>query len=502
MTRTTWKSKFGFLMAAAGSAIGLGNIVFFPANAYRFGAGAFYLPYLIALIFLGIPIIIMELGIGRAFKKGFPSSMKEVAGFKGEMTGWFAILNSSVITMYYITILGWVLGMLIRSFSSLWTQVAVPEFGIEAGTAPIGISHFFSIISSPGTAGLVIIVWIMNIFCILKGTKTIEKIVKILVPSMWIFMIIMIIRGLTLPGGFQGLFLLFTPDMSILTSAEVWKGAFSQIFFTLSLGFGIMTTYASYLPKKSDIVNDGLSVTFMNCTFEMIAGIAIFTLLFAFSISPRASTLGMMFFVMPEGIAQFPGATVTIFGVLFFTLLLSAGLTSSMSLLETVASAIIDKFSISRKKALLIIFVVGLSGSIMFSLPHVIDPELNASGTLGLTLLDFLDHWAFGYGLLLTGFLQTIFIGWVFGADRLRTLLNENSKWTIGVWFNPLIKFLIPGIIALLLGSGIFSEFSGLYGHSSTGSIDNLHIYALVFWIFFAAGGSFLLAKMKGGTND
>ncbi len=497
MSRTTWKSKFGFLMAAAGSAIGLGNIVFFPANAYRFGAGAFYLPYLIALILLGLPIIIMELGIGRVFRKGFPSSMNEVAGFKGEMTGWFAILNSSVITMYYITILGWVLGMLIRSFSSLWTQVAVPEFGIEAGTASIGISHFFSIISSPGTVALVFVVWVLNIFCILKGTKTIEKIVKVLVPSMWVFMIIMIVRGLTLPGGFEGMLLLFTPDMSILSSLEVWKGAFSQIFFTLSLGFGIMTTYASYLPKKSDIVNDGLSVTFMNCTFEMIAGIAIFTLLFAFSISPKASTLGMMFFVMPEGIAQFPGVTVQLFGILFFTLLLSAGLTSSMSLLETVASAVIDKFAISRKKALGIIFGVGLSGSIMFSLPFVVDPELNASGTLGLTLLDFFDHWAFGYGLLLTGLVQTILISWIFGAERMRSVLNEYSKWKIGKWFVPLVKFVIPAIITVLLVSGIVGEFSGLYGHSSTGNIDNLHIFALIAWILFTVGGSFILAKMK-----
>lgn len=499
MRRAVWKSKFGFLMATAGSAIGLGNIVFFPANAYKFGGGAFYIPYLIAMVFLGLPIIVMELGIGRIFAKGLPETMRKTSGFKGEMTGWFAILNSSIITMYYITILSWVLGMLFRTLGPLWHGIPVPAFNLT-GTEGKGMTNFFDIITSYKTLLFVVAVWIINIVAIWKGTKTIEKIVKVLVPTMWVMMLVLILRGLTMKGGFEGLMLLFTPDLSILSQVSVWKGAFSQIFFTLSLGFGIMTTYASYLPKDSDVINDGISVTFMNCTFEMIAGIAIFTLLFVFSIAPQASSISMMFFIMPDGIAQFPDGTVMIFGVLFFSLLFMAGITSSISLLETAIAAITDKFGMARNRALLIIFVVGTIGSLFFALPNVIDPKLAVDGTLGLTLLDILDHWAFSNGLLLAGLIETILIGWVFGVTKLRNILNETSAWHLGVWFDILIKYLIPITLIFILGSGIISEFSGLYPNKPTG-VHYLEYMALAFWLLFTIGGSFVLAKMKGGEN-
>ncbi|MCK5807632.1 sodium-dependent transporter [bacterium] len=499
MARATWKSKFGFLMAAAGSAIGLGNIVFFPANAYKYGGGAFYIPYLIAMVFLGLPIIVMELGIGRIFAKGLPETMRKTAGFKGEMTGWFAILNSSVITMYYITILAWVLGMLFLTIGPLWQGVPVPEFGLT-GSEGRGMTHFFDIITNYKTLLLVVTVWIINILAIWRGTKTIEKIVKVLVPTMWIMMFVIIFRGLTMEGGFEGLMLLFTPDLSILSQVDVWKGAFSQIFFTLSLGFGIMTTYASYLPKKSDVINDGISVTFMNCTFEMIAGIAIFTLLFVFSIAPKASSISMMFFIMPDGIAQFPDGTVIAFGILFFSLLFMAGITSSISLLETAIAAITDKFALKRSHALLIVFAIGTTGSIFFALPTVIDAKLAVDGTLGLTLLDILDHWAFSNGLLLAGLIETILIGWVFGAEKLRNILNETSSWHLGVWFDILIKYFIPIALIFILGSGLIKEFSGLYPNKPTG-VHNLEYFALLFWLIFTIGGSFILAKMKGENH-
>lgn len=259
-----------------------------------------------------------------------------------------------------------------------------------------------------------------------------------------------------------------------------------------------MTTYASYLPEDSDVVNDGLSVSFLNCTFEMIAGIAIFSLLFAFSIAPKASTLSMMFFIMPEGIAQFPEGTVMIFGVMFFTLLFMAGLTSSISLLEAMATSLIDKFKIKRTKALAITFCLGIVGSIFFSLPHIIDPKLDANGTLGLTLLDFFDHWAFGYGLLIAGLIETILIGWVFGADKLRKVLNDQSSWHIGKWFENFLKFVVPLFLFLLIMSGFIGEFKGLYGHNMTGTVKGLHVTVLIIWILFTVGGSFFLTKLRG----
>jgi len=505
-SRGSWGSKLGFILAASGSAIGLGNIVFFGANAYRYGAGAFYLPYFIALILVGIPLMITELGLGRMTGKAIPLALREIGGRKGEYFGWFAILNASIITMYYITILGWVVGMLLRSLGPLWEAIPVPAFGLAAGTLSTSMSHFFDMISRYDTLGYVVLVWLMNVFSVMWGTRSIEKIVKVFVPTMWLFMIIMIFRGVTLPNGLDGVYLLFTPNWEVMKSSEVWVGAFSQIFFTLSLGFGIMATYASYLPKKNDDVQSALTVSLMNCGFEFIAGVAIFSLLFAFAIVPKASTIGMMFFVLPEGISQFP-FWVSAFGVLFFTLLLTAGLTSAVSLVETLVSSIIDVFGYQRRRVVIAVAAVGTVGSIAFALPQIIDPGLDSNGTLGLSLLDLFDHWAFSYGLLMGGLIECVFLGWFFDTDKLLASINEHTSFRLGSWFKYMVKFVMPGLILVLLGSGIYQELDGLYGHNHVhGPYNGMHWFVLIGWLVFAFGmaGVFTFLsgrKLKGGAK-
>lgn len=498
--RDQWKSKLGFILAASGSAIGLGNIVFFSANAYRFGAGAFYIPYLIALLVLGIPVMILELGIGHRAQRAFPEAMYRLAGLRGEWVGWFGLLNASIITMYYITILGWVLGMWIGAFGSLWTPQSVEAFGLPAGALSNSMSHFFDMISRYDTVAYVVIVWILNAAIVWSGTKSIERAVKVFVPAMWLFMIVLILRGVTLDDGTQGIWLLFTPDFEVMKDIDVWQGAFSQIFFTLSLGFGIMATYASYLPKKSDQTSNALTISFMNCSFEYIAGLAIFAILFAFAIVPRASTLSMTFFVLPEGIGSFP-VGVQVFGVMFFTLLLTAGLTSSVSLVEALGAGVIDKFGMSRKKVVLIVSSIGVVGSVMFALPMVIDPALDGNGTLGLTLLDFFDHWAFSYGLLITGLLECLLVGWVLGPEKLRASINPHSRMTLGPLFDWMIKLVIPVVLVVILGFSIADEFSGdgLYGANvETGPAASLHVFVLVAWIAFTVLGAMALTAAGG----
>ncbi len=510
--RDQWKSKLGFILAASGSAIGLGNIVFFSANAYKYGAGAFYVPYLIALFLLGIPVMIMELGIGHRAQRAYPEAMYRIGGIKGEWIGWFGLLNASVITMYYITILGWVLGMWIGAFGSLWEPQAVPAFDLPSGTLSNSMSYFFDMISKFETVAYVVIVWILNAAIVWSGTKSIERAVKVFVPLMWIFMIVLIFRGITLPDGPQGIMLLFTPDFEVMKDFEVWQGAFSQIFFTLSLGFGIMATYASYLPKKSDQSSNALTISFMNCAFEYIAGLAIFAILFAFAIVPKASTLSMTFFVLPEGIGSFP-VGVQLFGIMFFTLLLTAGLTSSVSLVEALAAGVIDKFNLPRKTVVLIVSAIGVIGSVMFALPMVIDPGLAGNGTLGLTLLDFFDHWAFSYGLLICGLLECLLVGWVLGPEKLRESINPHAKIKVGPIFDWMIKVVIPAVILVILGFSIKNEMSGdgLYGGTTeTGTMQNLHVLVLAGWLVFTilgamaltAAGGFRRRSDAGGDSD
>jgi len=508
--RGQWKSNLGFILAASGSAIGLGNIVFFSANAYKYGGGAFYLPYFIALFAIGLPVMILEFGLGHHTGQSFPLALRRTVGKGGEYLGWFAIINATFIAMYYITILSWVLGMFLGSFGGLWEDsVAVPAFGLAAGDVQNPIAYFFNMLSSWWVLLLVFVVWLANIYIVRRGARTIESTVKVFVPLMWLFMLIMLVRGITLENGVQGLLLLFTPDFEVMKNLDVWQGAFSQIFFTLSLGFGIMCAYSSYLPRRSDQTNNALMTSFLNCGFEYIAGIAIFTILFATLMIPKASTISMMFFIIPSGIKHMPVADpmILVFGVLFFALLLAAGLSSSISLVEAFSSALIDKFNANRRRVLVWSFIVGTSGSLLFALPHVIDRGLNADGTLGFTLLDLVDHWAFSHGLLIVGLIECLLLGWVYGVGRIRRTINEHSKYHLPGAYDWMIKLVIPALILFVLGFSIYLQVtnpSGLYGSDFAEhyTVDWPWVQALPqigfwLWMLTATGGAALLTLLR-----
>ena len=500
--RQRWGSKLGFVLAASGSAIGLGNIVFFSANAYTFGAGAFYLPYLLALFLIGIPVLIAELGLGGITQRGFPASMAQVAGKKGEFIGWWGLLNSAFIMMYYITILAWVCGMFVGAAGGLWKEgSSVPAFGIEQMANPAG--YFFAMISSSWVIALVVIVWGLNLLICRRGVTTIEPVVKVFIPLMWIFMIILIVRGVTLPHGEEGVFLLFTPNFSVMNDPAVWQGAFSQIFFSLTLGFGVMTAYASYLPKDADQTNNGLVIACLNCGFEFVAGIAVFALLFAFAIVPQASTLAMMFFVVPEGIAAMPKG-VTVFGLLFFALLLMAGLSSAISLIEAVVTAIIDKFRWSRTKTLIVTGSVGVMGSVAFAFPIVVDRQLASNGTVGLSLLDLIDHWAFSHGLLIVGLVECLVLGWVLPVEKIRGYLNARSKIRLPGVFDWLIKLVIPAVLASILAHSVWDKIqNGIYGHDMTLDWAGfLPWFAFLGWLLGTTVVAWILTHKEGAAQE
>jgi len=490
LERGQWSSKLGFILAASGSAIGLGNIVFFGANAYRFGAGAFYLAYLVALCVIGIPVLMSELGLGSLTQQAFPQSLGRIAGRWGELAGWWGLLNAAFVTMYYVTLLAWVCGMLIGAFGPLWRDTTpVPAFSIDAMPNPHGF--FFHLISTWWVVGLVVLMWAINLWIVRRGVTTIEPVVKVFVPLMWAFMIVLIVRGLTLPHGTEGVYLLFTPDWDLLQRWDVWQGAASQIFFSLTLGFGVMTAYASYLPKDADQVNNGMVTACLNCGFEFLAGVAIFSLLFTFAIAPQASTIAMTFFVIPKGIAAMP-AGVLVFGVLFFLLMLLAGLSSSISLIEGINCAIVDKFGWSRRRTLLATGSIGLVGSVFFALPIVIDRHLASDGTFGLTLLDLVDHWAFSHGLILVGLVECLILGWMLPVSKLREHLNAYSRFRLPAAFDWLIKMVIPACLLWILSTSIWGKIRhGIYGHDM--SLDwGRSLPVLAFLVWFA--GSIAIA--------
>ncbi len=492
--RGVWSSKLGFVLAASGSAIGLGNIVFFASNAYQFGGGAFYVPYFIALFALGIPVMIAEFSLGTMTGRSFPMALSAVVGKKGEFVGWWSLASALFITMYYITILSWALCMMVGALFGLLEPGATAPFEpfAEPSAAPNATAYFFGILASWWPMIGVVAIWAVTLLALLKGTETIEKTVRVAVPLMWVFMIVLIVRGVTLPGGTDGVLYLFTPDLGGISEPGIWKGAFSQMFFSLSLGLGTMTAYASYLPKDSDHVNNSFMVSLLNCGFEYIAGIAIFAMLFAFSLNPAGSSISLPFFVIPQGIAAFPFG-VKLFGFAFFLLIVMAGVTSAISLVEGMASAIIDKMGIDRKKALVMVAVPGIVGSLVTAMPFIVDPGLAGNGTVGLNFLDILDHWAFGYSLLTVGLVECLLLGWVFGAGNLRAFVNANAKLKLGPWFDVLLRFVIPAILFTVIVWNLIIDLGGgpLYGSAvPLGFVDWFPVVIPLVWI----GGTLGLA--------
>src|SRR5690606_17343419 len=199
-------SKLGFILAASGSAIGLGNIVFFSSNAYQYGGGAFYLPYFLALFVLGIPVMITEFGLGTMTGRSFPEALYRIAGRRAEFVGWWSLASALFITMYYIAILGWALGMMFGALGSLFEPgITAPFAPFEAPTpGPSATVYFFHLITTWWPVLGVLVVWAANLLILSKGTSTIERAVRIFVPLMWVFMIGLIFRGLTLEGGVDG----------------------------------------------------------------------------------------------------------------------------------------------------------------------------------------------------------------------------------------------------------------------------------------------------------
>ena len=491
--RGAWNSKLGFILAASGSAIGLGNIVFFASNAYQFGGGAFYLPYFIALFVLGIPVMIAEFSMGTMTGRSFPMALSRLVGKKGEFVGWWSLASALFITMYYVAILGWAFCMMVGAVFGLMEPGATAPFDpfLEPTAAPDAQVYFFGLLASWWPLLAVLAVWGLTLLALWRGTETIEKTVRVAVPLMWVFMIVLIVRGVTLPGGTDGVMYLFTPDLGGIAKPDVWKGAFSQMFFSLSLGLGTMTAYASYLPKDSDKVNNSFMVSLLNCGFEYIAGIAIFSMLFAFALNPVGGTLSLSFFAIPQGIAAFPFAT-KVFGFAFFFLMVMAGVTSAISLVEGMASAIIDKTGTSRATALAMVAVPGVVGSVVTTLPFIVDPGLGGNGTVGLNFLDILDHWAFGYSLLAVGLIECVLLGWVFGADKLRAFVNQHSKLKLGAWFDLLLKFLIPAVLLTVIVWNLYLDLfgdGGLYGSAyPLGPVAWFPVVIPIVWIVGTLG--------------
>lgn len=456
MARQRWASRTIFLLAAVGSAVGLGNIWRFPYLAGRYGGGAFLVPYLIALLTVGIPLLMLEFVIGQRMQRGAISSFRKLHPGFGSL-GIYALVSSFIIVSYYAVVMAWCLYYFVVSLRVPWADDATAYFFNTVLQLSDSVSTVGGI-QMPILLGLVG-VWVSIFFCVWQGTKSVGKVVLYSVPLPIVLLGLLLLRAVTLPGFLQGWKLYLWPNWSALADPAVWTSAFSQIFFTLSLGFGIMVAYASYKDSEADIAKDTWLTALINSAISLFAGFVVFGVLGYMSQEagiPLAelaaqSGPGLAFVVFPEALSLMPLAPV--FSLFFFLMLFSLGIDSAFSLVEAINAAFADWSNRWRlDRIALVVCIVGFLTGILYTT------------RAGLYFLDIADHFVTNYNLLLVGLFQAILGGWVYGAEQLRRYVDEVSDWRLGKWWNVSIKYVVPFVLVLLLGSQLSTDLKTPYG--------------------------------------
>ena len=539
-SRERWGGRLAFIMAAVGSAVGLGNVWRFPATAFQNGGGAFLIPYFVALLTAGIPIMIIEYAIGQRFQQGAPGALARVKPWF-RWVGWFAVLVGMTITFYYTVIMAYAWRYMVASPGMEWTRpAAFTEDGrripadrialyhraandrerarieklekgkprderleiLSAGQVSArreaerskprerrkyyvslddNIAHYFnenglggfhpgewragrnrSDMAKPAW-GLVIwsgVTWLLIFIIIASGVKNVGRVAMITVPLPLALLLVMLLRGVTLDGAAEGIRFYLKPDWSALSSARVWIAAYGQVFFSLTLGFGTLIAYASYMPDDSDISNNAFITSFANCATSFFAGFAVFSILGYLAYIkggvPVASVVkggpGLVFVTYPLAIAHLPGLWPPLIGVLFFVCLLSLGIDSAFSLVEGALTAVAD--SVRKRRVALTAGVCGVG--FLFSLPF--------ATRSGMMWLDIVDNWMSNYGLVLVGLLECIAVGYFSNFSELRRYINRRSEIHLDAWFDLFVKVITPAVLIYLLGAQFGRDVMKPYG--------------------------------------
>ncbi|MGQ0287374.1 sodium-dependent transporter [Pasteurellaceae bacterium 22721_9_1] len=484
-TRETFSGRKAFIMAAIGSAVGLGNIWRFPYTTYENGGGAFIIPYIVALLTAGIPLLFLDYAIGHRHRGGAPLSYRRF-NKHFETFGWWQVMVNVIIGLYYAVVLGWAAIYTYFSFSKAWggkpIDFFVGEF-LKMGDIAQGVSFdFVGMVVGP-----LITVWVISLVVLAFGVqKGISKVSNILMPVLVVMFLVLVVYSLTLPGAAKGLDALFTPNWEKLSDPSVWIAAYGQIFFSLSICFGIMITYASYLKKDSDLTGTGLVVGFANSSFEVLAGIGVFAALgfMATAAGQEVSDvakggIGLAFFAFPTIINELKFGEI--FGVLFFGSLTFAALTSFISVIEVIISAVQDKLKMDRVK---ITFIVGL--------PMMAVSVILFGTTTGLPMLDVLDKFINYFGIVAVAFVSLVAIVANEKLGLLGAHINQTSSFKVGFLWRLCI-ILTTGILAFMLlseGAKVFTE--GYEGYPNW--FVNTFGWGMAFTLVIV---SFLLSRLK-----
>ncbi|HKJ83506.1 MAG TPA: sodium-dependent transporter [Mariprofundaceae bacterium] len=528
--RDQWRSTLGFVLAAIGAAVGLGNVWRFSYLTYDNGGGAFLVPYVIALLIVGIPVLILEMGLGHRMREATPQAF---AGIDRRFAwiGWWAVVFVMFgIEAYYCVIIAWCADYF--AFSPFLHWGSDPDHFFFHQFLHLGDKADSLSLSLPNMPILValVAVWVLNWWIVVRGvSRGIELANRIMIPSLGVIILILVVWALMLPGGMEGIKWYLVPDWSKLTDPKVWVSAFTQIFFTLSIGFGVMTAFASYLPDKSNITKYAIVTALSNSAVSFIAGFAVFaTLGFMAHQTGKpfdqvvTQSIGLAFVAYPKAISSMPFLP-QLFGMLFFAALFMAGISSSISLIEAFTTGLQDKLGIDRRRIVPPLCIIGFVLSTFFTMDN------------GLYWLDMVDHFVTNYGLTAIVALECIVVGWFFGGERFHAYVLDVSEFrfarhyevlmrcllTVGLglawlgffmlgdgigafigrlfvlvtlfavwltrdWFDLSTRFVIPSVTVALLDRSLVSDMAKPYGGYPWGSIIGLGVGVLALTLFVA----------------
>lgn len=458
--RSMWSSRLTFILAAIGSAVGLGNAWRFPGLAAKHGGGTFLVVYLFAMLIMGVPLLMMEISVARKLRKGAIESMRGI-GKKWEPVGWAATSNAFVIVCYYSVVFAWVILMFFNSWrfagmtgdsqaaAGLFANLTETTFAIEGSSIPGGVFV------------CLLVAWGLIFYCIRNGASSVGKVVKFTVFAPVALLLIMAIKGCTMPGAAEGIKMLFVPEPSAFLDPSLWVDAVGQVFYSLSIMMSIMFAYGSYVGDDANVAGDAMIIAFSDMAISILSGVVMFSTMGGTGMLDKVTDSGIVtaFLVYPQAIVNLTGIGWfnAVFGAIFYLMLITLAIDSAFSIVEGVSAAVSDKFHLKPKTVTIAICAICGLISVLFV------------SQAGLAWLDIVDNWTNQINLIIIGIFECIAIGWTFNLRKVLKEVNRNTKrfrapyW----WFAASVKFVAP---LLLIGLFVwnmvvlFGQNGGSYG--------------------------------------
>ena len=451
MERESFKSRLGFLLVSAGCAIGIGNVWRFPFVAGQNGGGFFVLIYLIMLVVLGLPVLTMELGVGRASRKSAVLGYKalEKPGSKWHIHGWFAILGCYLLMMYYTTVSGWMLDYFFKFATGTFTHGMSSEANAKV---------FTDMLADPVEMGLWMAITVAAgvLVCSIGLRKGLERVSKVMMTALLVLIVVLAIHSFTLSGAREGIAFYLVPNMDNVRSVglgNVIAAAMNQAFFTLSLGISAMEIFGSYMSKDHTLLSEGARICGLDTFVAIMAGLIIFPACFSFGISPDAGP-SLIFITLPNVFTNMAGGRL--WGTLFFLFMTFASFSTVIAVFENIIACARENFGWDRRRACLVgaaaLVVLGLPCALGYNVWSGLQP-LGA----GSTVLDFEDFLV--SNILLPGgslvYLLFCVTKWGWGFDKYTAECNTGSGPKMPQWVKPYFKYVLPVLIAVILVQGL-----------------------------------------------